>query len=138
MITHADPPQETTAFSMRLIAQVCDGPQVLRNRLNDAGLDDATIAQAVSWSPRALARMRHGHATPRGVLVRLGALAVIVEQLRAGGVPIDALTGPHDAHAHEVLAHIGGQSPIAAKVLAAIRRAQPIRPTPQLRLDLAA
>ncbi len=135
-------PQDTTtdtpAFSMRLIAHVCDGPAALRDRLIDAGIDIATLGRAVSWSPRALARLGHGDATPRGVLMRLGALAVVVEQMRAGGAPVAALTGPHDANAARVIAHIADQSPIAAKVIVALRRAGRVQPVPQLRLDLAA
>lgn len=131
-------PQDTTAFSMRLIAQVCDGPAVLRDRLVESGLDVATVARAVAFAPRTLSRLGQGEATPRGVLVRLGALAVIVEQLRATGVAMDALTGPHDAHAAGVIAHLADQSPIAAKVIAGLRRAGRTSAAPQLRLDLAA
>lgn len=122
------------AFALRVFAQVCDGPRVLRDRLVAAGLDTWTIAGAAGCSPRTLARATDGGSTPRGVLLRLGALSVVVDQLRANGVCVDGLVGPWDERARGVLDHIAGQSDIAARVIERLGRVESRDADAQLRL----
>ncbi len=128
-------PTPAQVFALRLFAQACDGPRVLRDRLVAAGLDSVTIARAVGCSPRVLARVRDGGSTPRGVLMRLAGLAVVVEQLRANGVALAALAAPRDAHAAEAIAHLADQSDIARRLLDALATSDVA--SPQLQLGIA-
>ena len=115
-------PTPSQAFALRLFAQVCDGPRVLRDRLLAAGLDTRTIARVIDCAPRTLAKVADGGATPRGVLMRLAGLAVIVDQLRANGVPIAALSGPRHPQHDEVIEHVANQSDIAMRLIARLAR----------------
>ncbi len=117
MVEEQTAPSPAQVFALRLFAQVCDGPRVLRDRLLAAGLDTVTIARVVGCSPRLLVRLAHGGATPRGVLMRLAGLAVVAEQLRANGVPIHAVGGPCDARSSDEIAHLASQSEIAERLL---------------------
>lgn len=128
-------PTPAQVFALRLFAQACDGPRVLRDRLVAAGLDSVTIAKAVGCSPRVLARVSDGGGTPRGVLMRLAGLSVVVEQLRANGIAVAAVGAPRDAHTDEAIAHLADQSDIARRLIASLAASDVA--SPQLQLGIA-
>ncbi len=134
-------PQIETGFSLRLLNRVCDGAGSLRDALLNEGLRPELIAFAGGVSLRTLRNATDNGRTRRGMLVRLAALAVIIEDLHSEDVPLQALRGPRTVHDQMVLDGIRARSPIAQKLLDAIEAWTPTPQTSddeQLRFPMAA
>ncbi len=136
MTNQFSPPAET-GFSLRLLSRACDGAGTLRDTLIGAGLTPGLVARAAGVHVRTLRAITDGGRTPRGVLVRLAGLAVIVDQLAEHDVPATALRDSHTTASDAVVQDIRAQSPIAAKLIDAIRSA-PARRDGQLSFPVAA
>ena len=116
---------ETVEFPLAVVANVCDGPAALRDRLLDRGLDLPTIARLVHCSPRTLTRATKGGSSPRGVLVGLATLVAVLDRLDDFGVRLDDLArglepGSETAGAVDALA---AESPLAARMLGRVGEA---------------
>ena len=90
-------PQIETGFSLRLLNRVCDGAGSLRDALLNEGLRPELIAFAGGVSLRTLRNATDNGRTRRGMLVRLAALAVIIEDLHSEDVPLQETISPYAA-----------------------------------------
>jgi hypothetical protein len=121
----------TADFSLDVVGHVCDGPDALRARLVERGLDIRTIARLLRCSPLTLARATRTGASPRGVLVGLATLVTVLDRLEARGVDIGDLArrDGSDADAAAAIDSVAGESPMAARMIKGLREslgAEPI------------